>query len=99
MNMVDTKKVHRGVLLWREDILKCSKVARKPISETIRDIFHREMGKYSLDDVGKGILRNQIQNAIEARKRNHPRAGSRRPKTLVYEQIVVAGKPKFVKGK
>lgn len=80
------KKVHRGVLLWREDILKCEKCLHKPLSGFVRDMLHRELEKYTLACDDKSILEKQIMMAIEKRKSLH--RGRRRGKGVMTVDVV-----------
>jgi hypothetical protein len=85
--MVDVKKVHRGVLLWREDILKCERCLHKSLSGFVRDMLHGELSKYTLDVDGKTMLEKQIADAVESRTRLHK--GRRRGKKGVLTVDVV----------
>ena len=100
MNMVDTKKTHRGVLLWREDILKCARCAKRPLSSVVRELLHREMSKYSLGKRDREDLMSQISEAMIRRKQRNPNAGTRRPRALAVDRVsipdCVRKNPKFV---
>ena len=93
--MVDVKKTHRGVLLWREDILKCERTLKRPLSGFVRDLLHGAVEKYSLDCDGADVLSRQIDMAMEERHRKHP--GGRRGKTRALT-VDVASIPKKVMG-
>lgn len=102
MRMTDVKKAHRGVLLNREDIIKCERCAKIPLSKKVRDLLHEDMAKYELDDEGRRMLEKEIRAATEDRKAKHPNAGSRSGKKAFacgYEEIPddVRKGAKFVK--
>lgn len=94
--MVDVKKTHRGVLLWREDILKCERTLKRPLSGFVRDLLHGAVEKYSLDSTGMDALERQIGMAMESRRKHHPgrrKSGSARSLTVDVSSI-----PKSVRG-
>ncbi len=96
--MVDVKKTHRGVLLWREDILKCERTLKRPLSGFVRELLHGAVAGYELDCDGKDALARQVEMAMEERRLKHPggRRRGRRNRTLTVD---VAAFPKKVRGK
>lgn len=103
MRMTDVKKAHRGVLLNREDIIKCERCAKVPLSRRVRDLLHEDMAKYELDPEGRRMLEREIGAATEARKAKHPKAGSRSGRKAFacgYEDIpeTVRKGARFVRG-
>ena len=101
MNMVDTKKSFRGVLLWREDIIKVAKVLKRPLSEHVRDLLHKDMEKYSLSSEGEDVLRAQISAALDARKCRGKGKYTKSNKHLTVDFVdipeLVRKNPKFVR--
>jgi len=103
MNMLDTKKCFSGVLLWREDIIKCATVLKKPLSEYVRDLVHEDMKNHSLDAEGDKMLQFQIAAALENRKSRVKGTGRRvRARNLTVDVIDLPAKVrkgvKFVRG-
>lgn len=92
--MVDVKKTHRGVLLWREDILKCERTLKRPLSGFVRDLLHGAVEKYSLDCDGADALSRQIDMAMEERRRKHPGGRRNKARSLTVD---VASIPKKVR--
>lgn len=95
--MVDVKKTHRGVLLWREDILKCERAVKRPLSGFVRELLHKAVEGYELDCGGRDILARQIEAEMEARRAKHPGVRGRgRRRALTVD---VASIPKRIRGK
>lgn len=90
--MVDVKKTHRGVLLWREDILKCERTLKRPLSGFVRELLHGAVEKYSLDCDGADALSRQIDLAMEERRRRHPSARRNKTRNLTVDVAFIPKK-------
>lgn len=96
MNMVDVKKVHRGVLLWREDILK-SVACKENISTVVRDMVHERYKDIHLSEDEKKSLQKQLDKAKDRRHQKNPNAGTRTPRVLSVDSKPLSIPKKVIK--